>query len=73
MRCIGIANQTTEVVASLRDRFGDIVFQTVIRENIRLAEAPSFRQPITDYAPSSAGAADYISLATELVERGART
>jgi chromosome partitioning protein len=43
-------------------------FQTRIRRNIRLAEAPSFGQSILDYAPTSNGAEDYRALARELVE-----
>lgn len=43
------------------------VFQTQIRRNIRLAEAPSFSQSIFQYAPNSAGAADYGVLAEEIM------
>lgn len=43
-------------------------FQTKIRRNIRLAEAPSFGQSIFDYAPNSHGAEDYLSLAREILE-----
>ena len=43
------------------------VFQTQIRRNIKLAEAPSFSQSIFKYAPSSAGAADYAGLAQEII------
>jgi chromosome partitioning protein len=42
-------------------------FQTRIRRNIRLAEAPSFGQSILEYAPSSNGAEDYRSLAGEVL------
>jgi len=42
------------------------VFQTRIRRNIRLAEAPSFAQSIFQYAPHSHGAEDYESLAAEI-------
>jgi chromosome partitioning protein len=42
-------------------------FQTKIRRNIRLAEAPSFGQSIFDYAPTSNGAEDYLALAQELI------
>ncbi|HUS40731.1 MAG: ParA family protein [Pirellulales bacterium] len=42
-------------------------FQTKIRRNIRLAEAPSFGRSIFDYAPASHGAEDYRKLATELL------
>ena len=44
-------------------------FQTRIRRNIRLAEAPSFGQSILDYAPESHGAADYRRLAEEVHAR----
>jgi chromosome partitioning protein len=43
------------------------LFQARIRRNIRLAEAPSFEQSIFQYAPQSAGAADYRALADEMV------
>lgn len=56
-----------EVVEQLRERSGDLVYRTVIRENIRLAECPSFGQPITQYDPKSAGAADYRALAEEII------
>ena len=42
------------------------LFQTRIRRNIRLAEAPSFGQSIFDYAPDSHGAEDYAALAAEV-------
>ena len=45
-------------------------FQTRIRRNIRLAEAPSFGQSIFQYAPDSHGAEDYRHLAQEIVARG---
>jgi chromosome partitioning protein len=66
-------NLSREIVDRLRRRFGDVMFDVAIRENIRLAEAPSFEQPITTYAPSSTGAADYRALARELLERHRRT
>ena len=46
-------------------------FQTKIRRNIRLAEAPSFGQSIFQYAPQSHGAEDYRELAEEVLH-GAR-
>jgi chromosome partitioning protein len=55
-----------EVVEQLRSRFGDLVYATCIRENVRLAEAPSFGEPILRYDGRSAGAADYRSLALEV-------
>lgn len=47
------------------------VFETRIRRNIRLAEAPSFGQSIFDYAPDSHGAADYQALAAEIDQAAA--
>jgi len=47
------------------------VFQTRVRRNIRLAEAPSFGQSIFDYAPDSHGAADYAALASEVDQAAA--
>jgi chromosome partitioning protein len=46
---------------------GARTFQTRIRRNIRLAEAPSFGQSIFQYAPGSHGAEDYKSLANEIL------
>lgn len=62
-------NLATDVVAELRKRLGDLVLDTEIRENVRLTEAPSFTRPITVYAPSSPGAEDYRSAASELLRR----
>jgi chromosome partitioning protein len=62
-------NLSRDVVTRLRERFGPLVFNTVIHENVRLAEAPSFA-PITVYAPASSGAADYRAAAAEFVARG---
>jgi len=47
------------------------VFETRVRRNIRLAEAPSFGQSIFDYAPDSYGAADYAALAAEVDQAAA--
>lgn len=58
-----------EVVDQLRGRFGNLVYNVVIRENVRIAECPSFGQPITKYSPSSTGAADYRSLADEVINQ----
>lgn len=47
--------------------YGAQLFETRIRRNIRLAEAPSFGQSIFEYAPHSNGAEDYRSLADEVL------
>ncbi|MCB7129299.1 MAG: ParA family protein [Candidatus Brocadiales bacterium] len=63
----GRTNLSREVVEKLRAHFGDKVFKTVIRENIRLAECPISELPIHLYAPGCAGAKDYESLADEVI------
>lgn len=61
-------NLTRQVAQDLREFFGDEVFQTVIPRSIRLAEAPSFGQPILIYDIRSKGAESYIRLAKEILE-----
>lgn len=58
-----------EVVSTIHKFFGKLVFKTMIRDNIALAEAPSKRMDIFTYNPQSAGAEDYISLCKEILER----
>ncbi len=62
-------NLARDVVETLRERHGRVVFSAVIRENVRLAEAPAACKPITLYAPTSPGAEDYRSAAAELLKR----
>ncbi len=57
------------IMDSIRERFGDKVFSTVIRENIVVAEAPSFGQTIFEYAPKSHGAEDFLSLCEEIIKK----
>lgn len=57
------------IMDSIKERFGDKVFSTVIRENIVVAEAPSFGQTIFEYAPKSHGAEDFLSLCEEILKR----
>jgi chromosome partitioning protein len=63
-------NLSQEVLEEIRSHFGDRVFTTVIRSNVKLAEAPSHGKHIFDYAPNSRGAEDYRALALEVVARG---
>ena len=58
-----------EVEDNVRQHFGELVFNTVIPRNVRLAEAPSYGQPIFSYAPTSQGAAAYRALAKEVLHR----
>ena len=54
---------------SLRENFGPVVFNTRIRENIRIAESPQFYKDIISYAPQSNGAKDYLALTEEVLKR----
>jgi len=56
---------TQEVLDEVRRFFGDRLLDTVIRPNVKLAEAPSYGQAVMSYAPDSNGAADYRRLARE--------
>jgi chromosome partitioning protein len=60
-------NLATEILADIRGHFGARVFDTVVRKNIRLAEAPGFGQPIIEYDQSCYGSQDYRSLAAEVI------
>jgi len=58
-----------QVVAEVREHFGDRVFETMIPRSTRLAEAPSFGKPIIHYDKYSSGAAAYELLAQEVLSR----
>jgi len=58
-----------EILDNIKEYFGDKVFNTLIRENISLAEAPSHGQTIFEYARGSHGAKDYLNLCKEIIER----
>ena len=60
-------NLTRQVVADLREFFGNDVCRAIIPRSIRLAEAPSFGKPILLYDPKSKGAESYIQLAKEIL------
>lgn len=61
-------NLSRQVVQELNEYFGDKVYQTYIRRNVRLGEAPSHGKPILLYDASSTGAQNYMSLVTEILE-----
>jgi chromosome partitioning protein len=63
---INLANQ---VKGEISNYYGSRLYQTVIPRNVRLAEAPSFGQPIFIYDPSSRGALAYKELALEFLAR----
>lgn len=59
-----------QVVDEVREYFGRLVFATPIPRAVKLSEAPSFGQPITQYDPKGRGALSYIELAKEVIARG---
>ena len=60
---------STEVSDHLIEYFGNKVYSTIIPRNVRLAEAPSFGQPVVNYDRSSKGAKAYIELAGEILSK----
>ncbi|PWV62365.1 ParA family protein [Plasticicumulans acidivorans] len=61
-----------EVSGQVLEHFGTQVYDSVIPRNVRLAEAPSYGQPIIVYDPASRGAESYRELAKEMIKRGRR-
>ena len=57
------------VEEALRNNFPDVLFNTKVRENISIAEAPLTKSDIFSYAPESNGAKDYKALTEELLKR----
>jgi chromosome partitioning protein len=58
-----------EVMARVVERFGDLVFDTVITRTVRFPETSVAGEPITTWAPKSGGAEAYRSLAREVIDR----
>ena len=63
-------NMSFEIQKRLTEQFGDEVCETVISENVAVAEAPACNLHIFSHAKTSRGAQDYAALADELVEKG---
>ena len=57
-----------EVMEEIEKNIKEKVFKTIIRECVRIAEAPSFAKSVLTYAPSSNGARDYMDLAKEFLK-----
>jgi chromosome partitioning protein len=58
-----------EVMARVVERFGDLVFDTVITRTVRFPETTVAGEPITTWAPKSSGALAYRALAREVIDR----
>lgn len=61
-------NLSNDVVNEVNGHFPNQVFKSIIPRSVRLAEAPSYGLPISEYAPSSVGAVAYEALAKELLK-----
>ncbi len=60
---------SAKMLDQIREYFKGMVFDTVIRNNVKLCEAPIFKKPIHVYDNRSLGARDYFSLADEIVAK----
>ena len=63
-------NISKQVMEEVRKQYPNETFITVIPRNVRLSEAPSYGQPISQYDPSSRGAKAYQELAKEVISHG---
>lgn len=64
----GRTNLSAQVVEEVKKYFKNKVYRTVIPRNVRLAEAPSFGQPIMLYDENSKGSEAYIKLSEEIIK-----
>ncbi len=60
---------SNQVVDEVRKHFSSMVFDTIIRRNTRLGEAPSYGESIIAYDATSKGAINYLNLAQELLKK----
>lgn len=60
---------SNQVVEEVQKHFSDMVFKTIIQRNVKLSEAPSFGESIIGFDATSKGAANYISLAEEIITK----
>ena len=65
----GRVRLSNQVVAEVRKHFEEMVFDTLIQQNVKLAEAPSYGQPVILYDAECRGSVNYLSLANELLEK----
>lgn len=63
----GRTNLSTDVVNEVNRHFPEQAFKSVVPRSIRLAEAPSYGLPVSQYAPGSSGAQAYENLAREVL------
>lgn len=64
-----LANQ---VVEEVRKHFQQMVFQSIIQRNVKLGESPSFGKPVILYDAASAGTANYLNMAKEILQKNSK-
>ena len=62
-------NLSLQVVENVKSHLNQNIYKTLIPRNIRLAEAPSYGMPITEYDPKSKGAKSYLKFAKEFLSK----
>jgi chromosome partitioning protein len=65
----GRTSLSADVAAEVRRHLGAKVFEAVVPRSVRLAEAPSYGQPISEYSPGSRGALAYQAITAEFLGR----
>lgn len=68
----GRTNLSVQVVEEVKKYFKDKVYRTVIPRSVRLAEAPSFGQPIMLYDEKSKGSEAYLKLSEEIIKNNSK-
>ena len=68
----GRTNLCLQVVGEVKNVFKNRVYESVIPRTVKLAEAPSFGQPVSLYAPKSTGAKAYEALAAEFIKKNTK-
>lgn len=63
-------NLSLQVVENVKNNLKQNIYKSIIPRNVRLAEAPSYGMPITEYDAKSTGAESYLMLAEEVIHRG---
>lgn len=60
---------TMEILSLLKEKFGDLVYKTYIREDIKIAESPSYGQSIFQFDMYSSGAEDFREVTKQILEQ----
>jgi len=64
---------SNQVYDEVKKHFQQMVFETIIRRNIKLGEAPSYGKPVVMYDANSKGSINYLNLARELLQKNRLT